>query len=136
VNGFFKIIASALLLFNGIGAIYGGWNLIIHPDGSSLQMTPGYLQYSPFNNYLIPGIILFIANGLGSFVVIATLLFNYRKYPFLIILQGSILTGWIVIQMILVRSIFPLHIVLGAVGLLLILSGVVLLQNNNPHIER
>lgn len=85
-----KIFVSLLLLFNGIGAVYGGWNLMTHPDGSSLQMSVAYLEHSPFNDYFIPGIILFIANGLCSFIVLATILFNLKDYPWFIIAQGEL----------------------------------------------
>lgn len=34
------ILVYILLLFNGIGALYGGWNLMMHPDGSSIELTP------------------------------------------------------------------------------------------------
>lgn len=36
---FLKSAAVLLLLFNGTGALFGGWQLIAHPDGSSLQLT-------------------------------------------------------------------------------------------------
>ena len=118
-----KIIASLLLLFNSTGAIYGGLNLIMHPDGGSLQLSPEHLQYSPFTDYLIPGIILFAANGLFVFGV---LLINHKFFPMLIMAQGTILTGWIVIQVLMVHMTYYLHIVLGTVGLLLILCGWIL----------
>ena len=120
---FYKIIAALLLLFNGTGAIYGGWNLIIHPDGSSIQLSPMWLEHTPFHSYLIPGIILFFANGMLSIFVFITILLNRKTYPFGVMAQGVILTGWIVIQMLLVQTVYFLHIVMGSTGLLLILIG-------------
>ena len=38
-----KILASALLLINGAGAVYGGANLMLYPDGSSLRRPYGRL---------------------------------------------------------------------------------------------
>lgn len=118
-----KLIIALLLLFNGTGAIYGGWNLIAYPDGSSLHMAQSYLQYSPFSTYLIPGIVLFIVNGIGSFAVLFTMIGNVKRYPLFVIAQGVVLTGWIVVQMLMVRMVFYLHVVLGVVGILLILGG-------------
>lgn len=120
---FLKILSSVLLLFNGIGAIYGGGNLILYPDGSTIQMSLAWLKHTPFNNYLIPGIILFIANGLLSFFVLAVLILNRRNYSWLLIAQGVILSGWIIIQILLVRTVYFLHIILGSVGLALIILG-------------
>lgn len=120
---FLKILTALLLLFNGIGAIYGGGNLIFHPDGSSIHLSEELLKQTPFTNYLIPGIILFIANGLYSFAVLVALLLNLRSYPWMVIAQGVILTGWIIIQILLIRTVYFLHIILGGVGIALILLG-------------
>jgi len=125
---FLKIITSLLLLINGIGAIYGGGNLILHPDGSSIQLSLHWLQHTPFNNYLIPGIILFIANGLLSVFVFIALLLKYKNYSWLVMAQGAILTGWIVIQILLIQTIYFLHIILGSVGIALILLGILELR--------
>ncbi|MBP6532219.1 MAG: hypothetical protein KA285_02990 [Bacteroidia bacterium] len=123
MNPKLKILASFLLLFNGIGAIYGGGNLILHPDGSSLGITTEWLQYSPFNNFLIPGIILFIVNGLFSLFVFITVISNSRISSTLILAEGLLLCGWILIQMILLREVNFLHITMGIVGMLLITIG-------------
>ncbi len=118
-----KILASFLLLFNGIGAIYGGGNLILHPDGSSLGITTEWLQYSPFDNFLIPGIILFIVNGLFSLFVLMALIYNSRFLGYMILGEGALLCGWILIQMILLREVNFLHVTLGTVGILLLIIG-------------
>jgi hypothetical protein len=128
-----KILTSLFLLFNGIGAIYGGGNLMIYPDGSSISLSLDWLKYTPFEDYFIPGIILFIGNGLFSFLVFISLILNRENYPRLVIAQGLILTAWIVIQIFLIQTVYFLHIILGAVGLLLIISGWKLKQWNNPE---
>ena len=63
------IFALILLMFNGISAIYGGWSLIKDPSGGLLQMPLENLHNSPFKDYLIPGIILFVFNGLFSLAI-------------------------------------------------------------------
>ena len=120
---FLTITASLLLIFNGIGALYGGWNLISHPDGSSMQMSLDFLKHSPFHNYLIPGIILFVTNGLFSFAVLTVLISRNLYASWLVLAQGAILTGWIFIQVLLVQTIHPLHIIMGSVGIALIVVG-------------
>lgn len=125
-----KFIAAALLLFNGIGAIYGGGNLILHPDGSSIQLTMDWLEHTPFKDYLIPGIVLFIANGIFSFIALAAMLLKVNNYAWFIMAEGAILTGWIVIQMLMIQTVYFLHIVMGGVGLALLLVGYVILKYN------
>ena len=125
-----KFIAAALLLFNGIGAIYGGGNLILHPDGSSIQLTMDWLEHTPFKDYLIPGIVLFIANGIFSFIALAAMLLKVNNYAWLVMAEGAILTGWIVIQMLMIQTVYFLHYVMGGVGLVLIVVGYALLKYN------
>lgn len=121
-----KILAVILLLFNGTGALYGGYNLMLHPDGSSISLPSGYIQHIPFDSYFIPGIILFICNGLFSFVAITVLLLRKKHYPLFIIAQGIILSIWIIVQVAYIGPVFFLQFMLGTVGLLLITSGLFL----------
>jgi hypothetical protein len=118
-----KITSVLLLLFNLIGAFYGGISLIMYPDGNNLQLSLDLLEHTPFKNYLIPGILLLIANGLFCAIVLVKVFRNNRNYGKFILAQGTILTGWIVIQILLIRMIFFLHIILGSVGIILIILG-------------
>ncbi|MFZ7115394.1 MAG: hypothetical protein ACO1G9_08470 [Bacteroidota bacterium] len=121
-----KIVAVLLLFFNGAGAIYGGGNFILHPDGSSLGITEEWLRYSPFENFLIPGIVLFIVNGVFNFVVIIFILKKWNYYQTLVICAGVLLSGWILIQMIMLRDVNNLHVIMGSTGILLIVTGFML----------
>jgi hypothetical protein len=54
-----------LLSFLGLSAVGGGGALIISPSGQMLGGLPlAILERSPFHNFLIPGIILFVTLGL------------------------------------------------------------------------
>ena len=126
-----RILLSIILcslLINGTGALYGGYQLIAHPDGSSIQLPLSLLKDTFFSNYLIPGIVLFIANGIFSVVVIVMIFVRMRYYTWYIIAQGAILMGWLIIEILLIKEIYFLQFVLGAMGLMLIICGV-LLQN-------
>ena len=91
-------IASALLIFVGISAAAGGLGVILDPSGESLGVNTYLLINSPFENYLIPGILLFTFNGMGSLVASY---FNFQKKhlvgPVTIIL-GFVMIIWIVAQ--------------------------------------
>jgi len=118
-----KIIASVLLFINGIGAIIGGYNLLTAPDGTNIGLTLQMLKYSPFDDYFIPGLILFIINGLFSFFVFIMLFIRYRHYAWYIIAQGIVLTCWIMVQVIMLKIFVILHLVMGLTGILLIITG-------------
>ena len=64
-----KTISSVLLLVNGIGALWGGASLLRDTSGKSMGWPLEMLGHTPFSNYFIPGLILFISNGLFSLFV-------------------------------------------------------------------
>jgi len=131
VKALLKNLIAVLLLINGIGAVYGGGNLITYPDGSSLQLSLDWLRHTPFHDYFIPGIILFVANGLFSILIFISMLFNLKNYSRLVIFQGVILSGWIVIQIFLIQTIYFLHIIMGSIGLTLFLLGILQMRKEN-----
>ncbi|MBS1634348.1 MAG: hypothetical protein JST26_00405 [Bacteroidetes bacterium] len=128
-----NILVFLLLLFNATGALYGGWSLMMHPDGSGLGMSLIYLDHTSFSSYFLPGFILFCCNGLLSLAVLGLLLFNKPYYPWFVIAQGAILSGWIIIQVLLLRHVVSLHIIMGTTGLFLVLCGVRLLRIRKPE---
>jgi len=122
-----------LLAFLGIGAIAGGGMLFIKPDGSLLGMDPEWLEHSPFNNYLIPGLILFTFSGFLPLLTLLGLLLkpNWRwTNAFNIysdkhwawaysLYSGIIVITWITIQLIMTQY-FWLQPVMIFTGLLII----------------
>ena len=61
-----RIITLVFLLFLSLNAIGGGLFLITDPSGETIQIPVEFLHGTPFNDYLIPGIILLFANGILS----------------------------------------------------------------------
>ncbi|MBS1593051.1 MAG: hypothetical protein JST90_01920 [Bacteroidetes bacterium] len=123
--------AVILLLFNGIGALYGGLSFMLHPDGSGLGMSVEYLRYSPFSDFFVPGLILFTCNGVFSLVAIALVVFSHRYAAWAVLLQGVILVGWIAVQVLMVRDFQELHAVMLGTGVLLAVCGVALRKYNH-----
>ena len=121
-----RSLAIALLIFNGMGALYGGSSLVAHPDGSGMQLSLSLLAHTPFHDYLIPGIILLVSNGLYSIMVLVTTIKRTQYYYLYIVSQGGILLGWLIIQVLLIRTIDVLHIIMGITSIGLILSGVMI----------
>ena len=68
-----KPMTCKLLIFIhvllGIGAVSGGLVLVIDPSGGLIKMPLTILKNSPFNNFLIPGIILLVMLGVVPLVV-------------------------------------------------------------------
>ena len=118
-----RILACLLLLFNGTGALFGGWSFIQDPTGSDLQIPTTYLEHSPFKDFLIPGIVLFTVNGVLSLVTLVWTLMQWKQYGWLIMIQGAMLVGWIIIQMIMLREINLYHFIFGSIGIILLWIG-------------
>lgn len=118
-----NILAVVLLLINGLGAIYGGTNLVAFPDGSSIGLSLSLLEHSPFENYFVPGIVLLLANGVLSMIAVLAILMGARISALLVVLQGVLLTGWILVQMLLIQTVYFLHVVMGTIGVLLMVIG-------------
>jgi hypothetical protein len=69
---------------------------------------------------------LFVVNGLMNIIVAILSIKKYKYFPFLIIIQGLLLSGWIIIQVKFVRDFNSLHFLMLSIGFTLILLGFVL----------
>ena len=118
-----RVTAIILLFITGLNALAAGNGFITDPSGEGLGMKTEYLRFSFFNNFLIPGIILFTAIGLLSIVTAIFAIKKARLYPLFIFIEGCFLTGWIVVQIMLVKDFNWLHFTFLAVVLLLIFLG-------------
>ncbi len=122
-NSWQKILIILLLAVNAVGALTAGYGFMRYPNGSSLGMDAAMLRFSPFEDFLIPGIILFTCNGLLSLATVILLLWKKPMASPALLLQGIVLVGWIVVQMIMLRDVNYLHVSFGLIGLLFLRYG-------------
>jgi hypothetical protein len=120
------ILALVLLLLTGINAIIAGLLFIIEPSGAKMGMPVSYLRHSPFRSFLIPGIVLFVVNGLMNLYAAVVLLKKKSNAFVLVAMQGVLLCGWILVQVIMVQDLSPLHIIMFCIGILVIVCGAIL----------
>lgn len=115
--------AIYLIAFNCCGAITGGGILMIDSTGESLGMPVKWLQHSPFKDYFIPGLLLFLIIGLGG--MLALIFTIYRKYYYqeLDFLLGLALSIWMIVQLIMLQTINLLHFLFGITGFVLLILG-------------
>lgn len=118
----------------GISAFAGGGSLMLEPNGAFLNMKTTMLQYSPFSNYFIPGLILFFLLGIFPLVILFGLLFkpDWKFFDALNIYKdkhgawayslftGIIVIAWVILQQAM-RTYFPLQPLIAAIGLLIII---------------
>jgi hypothetical protein len=116
-------IALAILhLFVGIGALPAGYGLFTTPDGSSLGMSTEWLDGSPFTDFFIPGLFLFLVLGVVNLLAAMPVFKQHKSSGFAGILMGGILVLWILIQVSIVglsHWLQPLFFVVGLVQMTL-----------------
>ena len=116
-----------LLVFNGAGAIYGGYGLITHPNGTTIGLDMKLLAHTPFTDYLVPGIALLLLNGICDFLVLVATVRKANSFHRYIVAQGMVLLIWLAIQILLIRTIDQMHFVMGLTGTLMIASGLAIM---------
>ena len=114
----------AFLVLLGLGALAGGVALVTKPDGSVMHFDPALLAGSPFADFAIPGLILGLLFGVGSFVVAGMGLAHVRIAPFLAFAIGCGQMIWIVVELAIIQELSFLHPVCFAIGLVIAVSAV------------
>jgi hypothetical protein len=129
----FRLLLGCLA-FLGISAAFGGIVLVANPSGGLIGMPISLLRFSPFEDFLIPGLILGIVFGIGSFAAILALWFrpswslasalthttgeHWAWSVPLVIGLGQVI--WIVTQMLMMRGVSVLHFLYGGLGVLIV----------------
>lgn len=118
-----RIIGIVILAVVGLNAIVAGVLFMADPSGAAMGLTDEYLKHAPFRTYLIPGLVLLLTQGVSAMVIIAYVLRRNTRSGLLVMVQGVLLCGWIVIQMIMVRDMNVLQVSMLLTGLLLVILG-------------
>ena len=100
-----RSISIWTLGFLGITAIVGAIPLILNPMGDRSHIPLSLLDHSPFHSFLIPGMILLLANGAMSFVALYQLLRRKNGHGWWVAFQGCVVSGWIVVEVIMFRAV-------------------------------
>jgi hypothetical protein len=112
--------AVVLEVFLGVGALGGGGALVLGSRGEIIPLPLSALNGSPFETYLVPGLILFCALGLGP---LAAALLAWRRHPLAPIatlVVGVALLIWMAVEIAIVGysndpPLQPFYVILGAV---------------------
>lgn len=120
-----SVFALCLLLFLGMTGLWGGYELMSDPSGESLKMPIEFLENTAFDDYLIPGIMLFFGNGVLSIVIAVLTIRKVKYYSLLIVFQGTLLVIWLTAELIINIDFFypPTHSTYYVIGFLLVFLG-------------
>jgi len=129
-----RVLSISLLVLIGGAAIFGGGSLLLNPSGSRVGLPLSLLDGSPFTNYFIPGLVLLLSIGLPSLIIAILGIIHNAYSAQLTVLQGAIVSGWIIVQAIIIHVITPIQVVVGAVGFILFCLG--LFQQEDESVSR
>jgi hypothetical protein len=117
-----------------IAGLAGGWSLIRDPTGGSIQADLAWLQGTPVEDFLLPGLFLFFVYGVFGVIVIAGLWTRRSPGPLRsidhrtghhwswwgAIAIGTILVAWIVYELFVIPDVIWLQPALAGMGLAII----------------
>lgn len=109
---FFRLIMINVYSLLSLGAFISGVMLITDPNGKSMGLSKDLLSQTPFQNYLIPGLLLFIVIGILQLISAFKL---KSEGPFLkeITLTAAIsMLIWIVSQLSMLGYVFFMQVII------------------------
>ena len=112
-----------------LSAIPAGILMIIQPDGSRLGIPLELLDASPFSDFFIPGMFLFLINGLGQGFAGISSFIQFKFYRTLGFIFGIILILWIIIQVYFVNPIHFLQVIYFVFGIAEVVLALFLLNS-------
>ena len=119
--GWWRFLTGSLLVFSALSAIGGGVELVYFRAGTSPFLPPpSVLAYTPFDDFLVPGLLL--AGWVGGTSLVAAVL-TWRRSAWAVdaaLLAAGSLTLWIVAEVGMMRQLHWLHVVYGGLGLCLL----------------
>jgi hypothetical protein len=132
--GIYLLLAA--LLLQSLSGLVGGLGLVTDPTGSRLGIPIEWLTGSPFNDYLIPGLVLlFLLGALPLLVSYGVWVRRYWSWSAALFVGLALLT-WIGVEILIIgyQPRPPLQLAYGAVGLVILV--LTLLPSVRGHLGR
>ena len=118
----------AVLIFQGLSGLAGGFGLVGDPSGAALGMPLEWLDGSPFSTYLVPGLILLVVLGIGPLIVAFMVVRAKTGAGWASVATGIALLVWIGVEVAIIGyqpfpPQVPFQILYGAVGAIILALG-------------
>jgi len=97
--------------------------MMLDPSGENMGLPLELLDQTPFNKFLIPGILLGFLIGVLSLLFAILVIRRHRLQAWMIMFQGAILAGWLTVE-VFMGIFYPLlTLPYFLVAILLLLCG-------------
>jgi hypothetical protein len=116
-----KTLLFILVAFIAVTSTLSGLLMISKPDGSILNLPLTLLKGTSFKNFLLPGILLTVIVGGTNLLAV---FYNMQRHPKCYnwaLAGGIMISGWIIVQIMILNAAHWLHFVYLSVGLIIIL---------------
>ena len=128
-----KYVRKVLFILHlvvGIGACAGGYACIVDPL-APLGAPLALLEGSPFDSFLIPGMVLFGLFGIGNLFGAVQLHRRFRWQGYIAGILGVGMVVWIIVQVLVIGSIVFLHVLFLIIGIVQAVIGYLLLAEED-----
>jgi menaquinone-dependent protoporphyrinogen oxidase len=115
--------AATLTFFIGATAAFGGLELIIWQRGAAWLPDLSLLAGTPFSSFLVPGLLLLGIVGVANLVATTLMVRRHLVEHWAVVSAGSLLVGYIAIEMIVTSTVHWLYLVYLAIGLATVATG-------------
>jgi hypothetical protein len=116
-----RIFLTVLTTFVTLTAVAGGMLLLMDQEGTSLHLTTSMLENTPFDDYLMPAILLLVlVGGVNGVALISQLTKSSLFYPWTIA-GAVVLIVWNIIQMLIFSGTSWLQLLFLFIGVFMVL---------------
>jgi hypothetical protein len=116
-----KTFLFIMLSFIAVTATLSGLLMISKPDGSILNLPLSLLEGTSFKNFLLPGILLTVLVGGTNLLAVFYNMQRHAKRYNWALAGGIMISGWIIVQVMILHASHWLHFVYLGIGVLIIL---------------
>lgn len=120
------IVVTAI---SGLAAIGGGLGVLFHGLGIPREELSG----TPFDSFLIPGLLLTVVVGGSMATATTALLRRADEAGRVAIVAGAVMLGWIVVEALMIHDGRPLQVAVAVVSVATILLGLMLERDDHAH---
>lgn len=106
---------AALSALAAVAAFVGGAALVLRPDGGALGFPPALLSGTPFDSFLIPGVLLLLLGALQAAAIAAVVRWHDEAWPVPFV-AGMGLSGFTAVQVALIGPVSLLQGVVFVLG--------------------
>ena len=114
---------TTLIILSSIVAVLAtliGFMMMTVPDGNMINVNVSILKSTSFQDFRVPGVILFLTVGLSNLLAVFYLFVNYKSKFNWSIIGGVLLITWVITQFILIETSRWFDVIALTIGVLIV----------------